>query len=42
MKLILKIIKIGNAKGVIIPKGILKKLGNDTGDYIELEIKEGK
>ncbi|MGL5722997.1 AbrB/MazE/SpoVT family DNA-binding domain-containing protein [Cetobacterium sp.] len=40
MKLILKITKIGNAKGVIIPKNVLDNLGKDIKDYIEIEIKE--
>ncbi len=42
MKLVLKITRIGNSKGITIPKDILKKLGKDTGDYIEIELKEEK
>ena len=40
MKTTLKIIKIGNSLGVVIPKHILKNLGIKNNDLIELDIKK--
>jgi putative addiction module antidote len=35
MNMPLKIIKIGNSMGVILPKELLKKLGAEAGDLVE-------
>ena len=40
MKTTLKIIKIGNSLGVVIPKHILENLGIKNRDLIELDIKK--
>ncbi len=40
MKTTLKIIKIGNSLGVVIPKHILENLGIKNNDLIELDIKK--
>ena len=40
MKTTLKIVKIGNSKGVIIPSHILERLKLDIDDLVELEIKK--
>lgn len=42
MKTTLKIIRIGNSKGVIIPSHILDNLDLDVGDLIEIKINEDK
>ena len=34
MNMPLKVIKIGNSMGVILPKELLKKLGAEAGDYV--------
>jgi putative addiction module antidote len=34
MNIPLKVIKIGNSMGVILPKELLKKLGAEVGDYV--------
>ena len=41
MKFKLKLRKIGDSKGVIIPAFILKQLNKKAGDNITIEIKEG-
>jgi antitoxin component of MazEF toxin-antitoxin module len=38
-KLILKLIQIGNSKGIVIPAYVLDELQADTGDLLEIEIK---
>ena len=40
MKTTLKIVMIGNSKGVIIPAYILKKLKIDIDDLVEIDIKK--
>lgn len=40
MKTTLRLIKIGNSLGVIIPKHLLENLGLDLNDLIELDIKK--
>jgi len=40
MKTTLRIIKIGNSLGVVIPKHILENLGIKSNDLIELDIKK--
>ena len=40
MRTTLKIIKIGNSRGIIIPIHILEKLTIKEGDLIEIEIKK--
>ena len=40
MKTTLKIISIGNSKGVVIPSHILKRLKLDVDDLVELDIKK--
>lgn len=37
--MVLKIIKVGNGAGVIIPKEELDKLNVNIGDVVEIEIK---
>jgi putative addiction module antidote len=34
MNMPLKVIRIGNSMGVILPKELLKKLGVEAGDYV--------
>jgi putative addiction module antidote len=34
MNMPLKVIKIGNSMGVVLPKELLKKLGAEAGDYV--------
>jgi antitoxin component of MazEF toxin-antitoxin module len=40
MKTTLKVINIGNSRGVVIPSHILEKLNITTGDLVELDIKK--
>jgi len=40
MKTTLKIVKIGNSKGIIIPSHITKRLKLDINDLVELDIKK--
>lgn len=40
MKTTLKIVQVGNSKGVIIPSYILKKLTLDIDDLVEIDIKK--
>lgn len=40
MKTTLKIIKIGNSKGVIIPIHIIEKLNLEIGNLVELDIRK--
>lgn len=40
MKTTLKIVKIGNSKGVIIPSYITERLKLDIGDLVEIDIKK--
>lgn len=40
MKTTLKIVVIGNSKGVIIPSHILKRLKIDVDDLVEIDIKK--
>ena len=40
MKTTLKIIKIGNSKGVVIPSYILERLKLDIDDLVEIDIKK--
>lgn len=35
MNMPLKVIKIGNSMGVVLPKELLKRLGAEAGDYVE-------
>ena len=35
MNMPLKIIKIGNSMGVVLPKELLKTLGAEAGDFVE-------
>jgi putative addiction module antidote len=34
MNMPLKVIRIGNSMGVVLPKELLKKLGAEAGDYV--------
>lgn len=40
MKTTLKIVKIGNSKGVIFPSHITKRLKLDIDDLVEIDIKK--
>lgn len=40
MKTTLKIIKIGNSKGVVIPSHILERLSLDIDDLVEIDVKK--
>jgi antitoxin component of MazEF toxin-antitoxin module len=40
MKTTLKIVTIGNSKGVIIPSHILKRLQVEVDDLVEIDIKK--
>lgn len=40
MKTTLKIVKIGNSKGVIIPAHILERMKLDIDDLVEIDIKK--
>ena len=40
MKTTLKIIKIGNSKGVVIPSHILERLELDIDDLVEIDVKK--
>ena len=42
MKLILKIVTVGNGVGVVIPKDVLAKLNLEKGQRISIEIEEVK
>lgn len=42
MKLILKIVTIGNGVGVVIPKDVMEKLELEKGQRISIEIEEVK
>ena len=42
MKLILKIVTVGNGVGVVIPKDVLAKLNLEKGQRIAIEIEEVK
>jgi len=40
MKTTLKVVMIGNSKGVIIPSHILKRLKIDIDDLVEIDLKK--
>lgn len=40
MGIITKIVKIGNSKGVILPRIVIKSLALEEGDKVQLEYKE--
>lgn len=40
MKTTLKIVKIGNSKGIIIPSHILERMNLDIDDLVEVDIKK--
>ena len=40
MKLILKIVTVGNGVGVVIPKDVMEKLNLEKGERITIEIEE--
>jgi len=42
MKLILKIVTVGNGVGVVIPKDVMEKLELEKGQRISIEIEEEK
>jgi antitoxin component of MazEF toxin-antitoxin module len=42
MKLILKIVTVGNGVGVVIPKDVMEKLELEKGQRISIEIEEVK
>lgn len=42
MKLILKIVTVGNGVGVVIPKDVMEKLKLEKGKRISIEIEEEK
>ena len=42
MKLILKIVTVGNGVGVVIPKDVMEKLKLEKGQRISIEIEEDK
>ena len=42
MKLILKIVTVGNGVGVVIPKDVMEKLELEKGQRIAIEIEEEK
>ena len=42
MKLILKIVTVGNGVGVVIPKDVMEKLELEKGQRISVEIEEVK
>ena len=42
MKLILKIVTVGNGVGVVIPKDVMTKLNLEKGQRITVEIEEVK
>ena len=42
MKLILKIVTVGNGVGVVIPKDVMEKLELEKGQRISVEIEEEK
>ena len=42
MKLILKIVTVGNGVGVVIPKDVIEKLKLEKGQRISIEIEEEK
>ena len=42
MKLILKIVTVGNGVGIVIPKDVMEKLELEKGQRISIEIEEEK